>query len=69
MKFTQAQVQEYVDQLQERDNVIAGYKAKLESKSESNDDKIQTLKLQIQMKDEKLAKYEAQKKCLKRKRH
>jgi ParB-like chromosome segregation protein Spo0J len=34
-KLTQAQVQEYVDQLQEKDNVIAGYKIKLESKNES----------------------------------
>ena len=66
-KLTQNQVQEYVDQLHERDNIIAGYKAKLESKSESNDDKIQTLKLQIQMKDEKLSKYEAQKQMLEKK--
>ena len=66
-KMTQAQVQEYVDQLHEKDNVIAGYKAKLESKSESNDDKIKNLKLQIQMKDEKLAKYESQKQMLEKK--
>ena len=66
-KLTQAQVQEYVDQLHAKDNVIAGYKAKLESKSESNDDKIQTLKMQIQMKDEKLAKYESQKQMLEKK--
>ena len=32
-KMTQAQVQEYVDRIREKDNVIAGYKAKLESNS------------------------------------
>ena len=66
-QMTQAQVQKYVNELLEKDNVIAGYRAKLESKDESNNDKIVNLKSEIEARDRKLAIYEEQKKMLEKK--
>lgn len=68
---TQKQVQEYIDKLKEKDNVIAGYEMKLKSTSSEQTKKYQeqleTLKTQISIRDNKISTYENQKEMLEKK--
>lgn len=58
-------------QLQEKDNVIAGYELKLKTASSEQENKhrqqLQNLEAQIEVKDKKIATYESQKEMLERK--
>lgn len=70
-KLTQKQVQEYIDKIKEKDNIIAGYELKLENiskiQSKKYTDQIDNLKVQIELKDKKISTFEDQKKLLERK--
>jgi ParB family chromosome partitioning protein len=64
-KKLKAEKEDAERRLQEKDNVIAGYKAKLENRVNSaNNEEIQRLKLQVDIQNKKLASYEEQKKAL-----
>lgn len=62
---TQKQVQEYVNKLKEKENIIAGYELKFKTATSEQENKyqqqLQNLKTQIEVKDKKIATYESQK--------